>query len=447
MIVPAARSPLPGLVVLALGVATVWLVLTPFAWDNDEQGHYWTARDIYTDGHLPSAADFPSIIVPQAPREGAGLFRYHALPPTYYMVLAGLFNWQPGTDAGLFPGVLIGRAFSALLYVVAVVAAYRMAWLLTGEDERTAGFLAAAFALIPQVASTGASITADAFALASISVLGWASARAASRGWDRSSVAMVGLAAALVLMSRPTAMPMLIFPAVLLAIHAGRSARRWLTKGTTIAALAIIPNLWWMVRSLALFGEPFGSTAHVRAMAEQGIYTASNEFSRYKATEAGLDGLHDLLFSTDWLLRFHTRMWFTGRYEQLGLVGWALVGSLALGVGIALVVALRTTRPDASRLPAAAARVSPLTLLAVLAASATIPALMSLEYGAFVVGRFSTPVLGLFLIAAFGLLAATGLGGWGRRLAAAFAALMAVTHLLFWVGFLLPDLALEVLPT
>ncbi len=442
----AARSPLPALVVLAVGVVAVWVVLTPFAWDNDEQGHYWTARDIYADGGLPSASDFPSIIVPQPPRQGAGQFRYHALPPTYYLVLAGLFNLQPGADAGLFPGALIGRAFSALLYVVAVVAVYRMAWLFTGEDERTAAFLAAAFALIPQVASAGASITADTFALASISVVGWASGRATSRGWDRSSVVLVGLAAALVLMSRPTALPMLIFPAVLLAVHAGRSAGRWLTKGLTIAALAIIPNLWWLVRNLALLGEPFGSTAHLRAMAEHGVYTASEEFGLYKATVAGLDGLPDLLFSTDWLLRFHSRMWFTGRYEQLGLVGWALVGSLALGAAIALAIAFRVIRPDASGLPAAAARVIPVTLLAVLAASAVVPALMSLEYGTFVVGRFSTPALGLFLVAAFSLVAASGLGRWGRHLAAAFAALMAVAHLLFWAGFLLPDLAMEVLP-
>ena len=436
---------MPALILLALGVAVVWITLTPLSWDNDELGHYWTARDIYARGSLPPPEDFPSIMLPRAPHPGAGQFRYHALPPTYYLALAGLFHLQPADAGGLPYGALAGRGFSALLYVIAVIAVYRMARLLAGGDERAAAFLAAGFALIPQVASTGASITADALALTAACLTGWACAHAAARNWDARSAAFVGLAAALVVMSRPTALAVLLVPAVLFAMHAGRDARRWVATGLPMAGLTLLPNSWWLIRSFAIHGEPFGSTAHVHHMATEGVYAATNEFALYKG-EPGWFGLPDLLFSTDWLWRFHTRLWFTGRYEDLGLLGWVLAGALAICLGIAVATALGIVRPRSSSPLHSAARATPLALLAALIATGLPAALTSREYGTYAVGRFSTPALGLFLAATIGVLVTTRWAGCGRSLAAAFAASMAVIHLVFLAGFLIPDLAGEVLP-
>ena len=61
MTVRLPRSPLLSVITLAIGIVVLWIALTPFSWDNDEQGHYWTARDIYEVGHLPPANELSLI--------------------------------------------------------------------------------------------------------------------------------------------------------------------------------------------------------------------------------------------------------------------------------------------------------------------------------------------------------------------------------------------------
>jgi hypothetical protein len=446
VILRVLRSPLPAVVALALGVVVTWIVLTPFSWDNDEQGHYWTARDIYLDGRLPVSNEFPAAMFPSQPKQAAGQFRYHALPPTYYVIVAALFNVQPGADAGLLPGALIGRGFSAFLYVLAVVAVYHMARLFAAGNEDVAALLAAGFAMIPQVASTGASITADALVLTSVSLLGWASVHAVRRDWDWTATACVGLASALILMSRPSALPVLLVPMVMFAGSARRDMRKLVIKAMAIVGLAVVPNLWWMIRNLVMFGEPLGATAHVGYMDVKGVYAATSEFAMYKA-ESGWIGLPNLLFSTDWLLRFHTRLWFTGRYDSLSLFGWILAAALTASILIAILFAIGRLRPQCDMgIPKPLVRVTPAALLVVFVATACLAALTSLEYGAFVVGRFSTPVLGLFLVATMGLFVTTRWKVLSRGLVATFVASMMVGHLVFWVGYVLPDLSGEVVP-
>ncbi len=437
-------SPLLAVITLAIGIVVLWIALTPFSWDNDEQGHYWTARDIYEVGHLPPANEFPTVMLPRAPKQAANQFRYHALPPTYYLIVAALFNFQPEPTAGFMPGALIGRGFSAFLYVLAVVAIYFMGRLLVSGDEDVAALLAVGFALIPQVASTGASITADALVLTSVSLLGWASVHAFRRDWDWPATACVGLASALILMSRPSALPVLLVPVVMFAGCSRRDMRKLLIKTIAIVGLALVPNLWWMIRNVVIFGEPLGATAHVGYMDAQGVYAATSEFAMYKGN-AGLTGLLDLLSSTDWLLRFHTRLWFTGRYDSLSLFGVILAATLATNTLIAILFAvgglrspLDIQRPGITMLPAA--------LLTCLLATAGLAAVTSLEYGTFVVGRFSTPVLGLFLTATLGLFTTTRWTTLGRVLVTSFGAAMMVGHIVFWAGYVLPDLVGEVLP-
>ena len=438
------RSPLLAVITLAIGIVVLWIALTPFSWDNDEQGHYWTARDIYADGHLPSANEFPAVMLPSAPKQAANQFRYHALPPTYYLIVAALFNFQPETTAGFMPGALIGRGFSAFLYVLAVVAIYFMARLLVSGDEDVAALLAVGFALIPQVASTGASITADAFVLTSVSLMGWASAYAVRRDWDWSATVYVGLASALILMSRPTALPVLLVPVVMFVTCVRRDVWQGLIKAVAIASLAVGPNLWWMIRNLIIFGEPLGATTHVGYMDVRGVYAATSEFAMYKGG-SGWTGLLDLLFSTDWLSRFHTRLWFTGRYDSLSLFGVILAATLAMNILIAILFAVGRLRSRVDILRRGITTM-PAALLTGLVATAVLAAVTSLEYGTFVVGRFSTPVLGLFLTATLGIFTTTRWTMLGRALVASFCAVMMVGHLVFWAGYVLPDLAGEVVP-
>ena len=88
----------------------------------------------------------------------------------------------------------------------------------------------------------------------------------------------------------------------------------------------------------------------------------------------------------------------------------------------------------------------PAATLTGLLATAVLAAVTSLEYGTFVVGRFSTPVLGLFLTATLGLFTTTRWTTLGRVLVASFGAVMMVGHLVFWAGYVLPDLAGEAVP-
>ncbi len=444
---PIRRRPhLFALLAFAAMIALTWLAATPFSWDNDEAGHYWTARDIYADGGLPDQDAFPGVILPDPPFRESGLYRYHALPPTYYVSAAVLFNLMPGQVGDYVPGLLAGRLLSAAFFVLTVGFVYEFVRRLNGDRRPAAALTAAACALIPKMASLGGSMTADSFALAVVAFVALATVRVVQSTWSWRATITLGAAAALVLMSRPSALPILILPAVMFLFHLRHGIGAWLRRGLLLAAIAVLPNAWWLIRNWRnLDGDLLGATTHLEYLDLRGLPYQTNEVYLFKALETGFSGLHEMLLQSDWLLRFNTRVWLSERYNDGSGLGILLALVLLVLVVTAVSVAVRRQQtPGVAALPLPQ-RFIPLILLAAFLIAAGLAAFNSYNDGIFVVGRFALPPLALFIAATTAAVSRSD-GPLGRYAAPALAGLMLVVHAAFWAGFLLPDLLRQVGP-
>ena len=382
--------------VFAAMMAVIWLTATPFSWDNDEAAHYWTARDVYEAGELPGLDAFPEIILPEPPFHEAGLYRYHALPPTFYAVTALLFNVNPSRIGDYTPGLLAGRFLAGILYTAAVVLIYGLARDLSGGRRSTAAFIAIASALVPKMASLGASFTADSFALAASVFVTWATLRAAARGWSWGGTAVVGVAAALVIMSRPSALPILVFPGFMFLLSLRGGLADWLKRGSLLLVVAVVPNAWWLVRNLRnLGGDWLGAATHLDYLDLRGLPYGTNEVRLFKATEAGFNGIHEMLWRSDWLLRFNTRVWLSERYDDGSGLGLLLAIVLLIAVLAAAVIAGGGRRGGGTRRLSLEVRLAPPALLAAFAIAAGLAALNSYNDGIFVSGEIRVTSAGV----------------------------------------------------
>ncbi len=426
-------------------MALIWLTATPFGWDNDEAAHYWTARDVYEAGELPGTDAFPGIILPEPPFEEAGLYRYHALPPTYYAVTALLFNLDPYRIGDYTPGLLAGRLLSGLLYTAAILFIYGLARDLSGGNRSAAVFIAIACALVPKMASLGASFTADSFALAASAFVTWATIRATARGWSWGATAMVGAAAALVIMSRPSALPILLVPGFMFLLSYRRALTPWLKRGSLLLAVAVLPNGWWLARNWQnLNGDLLGATTHLDYLDMRGLPYRTNEVHLFKATDTGFNSVHEMLLGSDWLLRFNTRVWLSERYDDGSGLGMLLAIVLLIAVLAAAAIAGGEWRGVTERL-SIEVRTAPLLLLVAFVISAGFAAMNSYNDGIFVVGRFALPSLVMFLAATTTIVSRRP-DRIGRLAAPLLTSVMLVVHLAFWGGFLLPDLLRQIGP-
>lgn len=421
-------------------LAITWLMATPYGWDNDEAGHYWTARDIYEAGSLPDGDAFPEIILPTAPFNEAGLYRYHALPPTYYLTTAFLFNLNPTRIGDYTPGLLSGRLLSGLSFVTAIVFIYWLAHDLCAGRQSTAVLIAASCAMVPKMTSLGASFTADSFALVASAVVAWTTIQATSRGWSWRSTILVGAAIALVLMSRPSALPILFLPAFMFTLSIKSGIFQWLGKIPALLALALVPNSWWMIRNwLNLKGDWLGAATHLNYLNLQGLPYGTKEVALFKGTEAGFSGIHDMLINSDWLLRFNTRLWLTERYNNGNSLGLLLAIILVVVVAASVFITIRGLKDDQTGSLSPQMRFIPTALLISFCIAASLSAFNSYTNGIFVIGRFAVPSL-VLLIAATTAIVSQSSNLIGRLAAPTLTCIMAVAHLAYWGGFLLPDL-------
>lgn len=431
--------------VFAAMMAVIWITATPFSWDNDEAAHYWTARDIYEAGELPGPDAFPEIILPGPPFEEAGLYRYHALPPTYYAVTALLFNLNPSRIGDYTPGLLAGRLLSGILYTAAVVLIYGLARDLSGGRRSAAALIAIVCGLVPKMASLGGSFTADSFALAASVFVTWATLRAVRREWSWGATAIVGAAAALVIMSRPSALPILLVPGFMFILSFRRGVTPWLKRGSLLLAAAVLPNGWWLIRNWRnLGGDLLGATTHLDYLDLRGLPYGTNEVNLFKATETGFGGVHKMLLGSDWLLRFNTRVWLSERYDDGSGLGMLLAMVLLIAVLAAAAIAGGGWGGANGGL-SVEVKTAPLLMLAAFVIAAGFAAMNSYNDGIFVVGRFALPSLVLFLAATTAIVSRRA-DRIGRLAAPLLASVMLVVHLAFWGGFLLPDLLRQIGP-
>ena len=421
-------------------LAITWLTATPYGWDNDEAGHYWTARDIYEAGALPDGDAFPEIILPISPFNEAGLYRYHALPPTYYLTTAFLFNINPTRIGDYTPGLLSGRLLSGLSFVTAIVFIYWVAHDLCAGRQSTAVLIAASCAMVPKMTSLGASFTADSFALVVSAIVTWTTIRATNRDWSWRSTVLVGAAIALVLMSRPSALPILFLPAFMFILSIELGIFQWLRKIPALLALALLPNSWWIIRNwLNLKGDWLGAATHLNYLNLQGLPYGTKEVFLFKGTEAGFSGIHDMLINSDWLLRFNTRLWLTERYNNGNGLGVLLATVLVVVVAASILITIRGLKADQTGLLSPQMRFIPIALLISFCLAASLSAFNSYTNGIFVIGRFALPSL-VLLIASTTAIVSQSSNLIGRLAAPILTCLMVVVHLAYWGGFLLPDL-------
>ena len=440
------RPHLAWLIAFAALVAIVWLTATPFAWDNDEAAHYGTSRDIYEAGGLPGGDEFPEIILPGTPFEDAGLGKYHSLPPTYYAATALLFNLNPDAVGDYTPGLLAGRILSAVLYVLAVFLVYEFVRTLNGGRHLAAATTAAACALIPKMASIGGSFTADSFALAAVTFLALATVRAVQSRWTWRATFLVGLAAALVLMSRPSALPILFFPAIIFFFHLPSGLAGWLQRGILMAITTILPNSWWLVRNWRnLNGDLFGATTQVEYQYSLGLPYATDEVFLFKASETGHSSIPEMILRTDWLLRFNTRLWLSERYNDGSGLGMFLAAVFVALIVAALVIAIRGAGRSPGRALQPAQRFVPLALLVVFLIAAVMTANNNYVHGLYVIGRYAMPPAALLLAATVGMTSRLD-SPLGRYAVPAVAIVMVAVHITFWTGFMLPDLLRQIGP-
>ena len=427
-------------------IAIAWLTATPFAWDNDEAAHYGTSRDIYEAGGLPGGDEFPEVILPGVAFQDAGLGKYHSLPPTYYATTALLFNLNPGNVGDYTPGLLAGRILSAVLYVLAIFFIYELVRTLNGGRFLPAAATASACALIPKMASIGGSFTADSFALAAVTFLALTTVRAVHRQWTWRATFLVGLAAALVLMSRPSALPILFFPAIMFFFHLPSGLVGWLQRGLLLVATTVLPNSWWLVRNWRnLDGDLLGATTQVEYQYSLGLPYATDEIFLFKASETGFSSIPEMILQTDWLLRFNTRLWLSERYDNGSGLGMFLAAVLVVVTVAALIVAVRGAGCSPGKSLQPAQRFVPLALLVVFLIAAVMTANNNYTHGLYVVGRYAMPPVAL-VIAATVAMASRLDSPLGRYAAPAVALVMFAVHAPFWARFLLPDLLRQIGP-
>ncbi len=152
-----------------------------------------------------------------------------------------------------------------------------------------------------------------------------------------------------------------------------------------------------------------------------------------------------MLWRSDWLLRFNTRVWLSERYDDGSGLGLLLAIVLLIAVLAAAVIAGGGRRGGGTRRLSLEVRLAPPALLAAFAIAAGLAALNSYNDGIFVVGRFALPPLVLFLAVTTAIVSRRP--SWiGRLTAPLLTSVMLVVHLAFRGGFLLPDLLRQIGP-
>ena len=208
------------------------------------------------------------------------------------------------------------------------------------------------------------------------------------------------MAAALVMMSRPSALPILFFPGSMFFFHLPNGLVGWVQRGPFMLATTVLPPAWWLVRNWRILsGDLLGATTHLEYLDLRGLPYRTNEVYLFKASETGFSGIPEMILQSDWLLRFNTRVWLSERYNDGSGLGILLAIVLLIAVVTAVGVAVRRERSPLGEPLPVPQRLIPLTLLATFLIAAGLAAFNSYNDGIFVVGRFALPPLALFVAA------------------------------------------------
>ena len=323
----------------------------PAGFDYDEPAHVGTVAEIRGFGGLAPAHRFPEIIVdPQTVQP-----RFHMFPPLPYLVMAGAtiiaqtgqtdvaklrFETIHGqgipesasSDPTAAAVLLASRALSVLMVLIAVVSAGLAVRNLqaAGSTWSAPAAVTAGMALMPNVHSMAASVTASAWALAAVGIMCAAAAWAVRRDWSLESTFAVVGAAAFVVAARASAYPVLLL--VPLAMLAARlTPRAAALRLGAVAAGIVAVNAWWIVRNMLVTGDPLGPDIYLSTVADVAACDIARESHTWCRAASGPWPAWTLLTSTDLFWVYLSRM--------LVRRTWIDTLTIALWVGLVLIPA------------------------------------------------------------------------------------------------------------
>lgn len=377
------------LLAATIALLVAWSLVVPIFEAPDEPAHWTYARYLHDYHRLPDTS-----VLAQA-----------NYPPLYYLLIAPLavpsdLPSRAGADTGAtglsimqFPPrfyrnadgdllrywpIRLARFGSVAMSLLTVWWCYLAGWEATGRRET--GILAGGFvAFLPQFTFRGMNVADDVLVTALAALVTYLLIRLLCRGFTWA----VGIGAALVVAAAilskisalflfgPLALALLVAPGVPWRAR----PRRLLVLGASAALLAP-----WMLRNLALYGDPLAAGAVNAAIADRVV--RHELLSRYIVVE----------------LPLHTAKSFIGNFgwQSLGLPWW-LYGIYCGGLLLAALGLLHLLRRDPAARPLA------LFLLLIPALNLIVLLYLNLNYVAWQ-GRYLFPAL-----PALGLLLALGL--------------------------------------
>ena len=338
--------------VLMVALCAVWLgtrAATQWAgFDYDEPGHVGTVVQVREFAGLAPAHRFPEIIVNSHPLEA----RYHMFPPLPYLLMAGAtsviqsdqrvvaaiqFKTIHGksiaeaarVDPVATTVLLVSRAFSALMALVAVTSAGLAVRALQrpGSTWTVPAIVTVGMSLMPGVHSMAASVTASTWALAAVGLMCAATAWAVRCNWSREATAAVIAASVFAVAVRASAYPALILAPLAMLVSRLTIPASIFRLGLIAAAVAVA-NGWWIVRNVLVNGDPLGANTHLNTIADVAACAISRESPVWCAAASGPWPAWTLLTSTDIFWVYLSRM----------LVRKTWIDSLTLVLWIAMVV-------------------------------------------------------------------------------------------------------------
>lgn len=269
------RNAVAALTVAFVAVCAAWAVLTPVFTVPDEPAHLnsalrltegfsWpapgearmapevlAARD---EGELP--ADERSTLGELAERnEASGVDQMTQHPPLYYGLAAGVLAAADTDDTRADLTLLVLRLAGLVFAVPLPFLVWNATRRLTGSPR--AGVVGAACLLaVPQLAQVLGGVSNDGLTIVLCSAVTWLAVRWMTGDTRRRVLVGLGLTLGLALLTKGTALPFVVFVALVLSVwpRDASLARRALTTVGTLA-LAFLVGGWWWLRNLLRFGD------------------------------------------------------------------------------------------------------------------------------------------------------------------------------------------------
>jgi hypothetical protein len=271
----AERSCVVALTLAFVAVCASWAVLTPVFTVPDEAAHFNSALRLTEGFSWPApgearmapevlaardeggvAADDRSTLGELAEEnEASGVDQMTQHPPLYYGLAAGVLSVMDTDDTRADLTLLVLRLAGLVFAVPLPVLAWNATRRITGSPR--AGVVGAACLLaVPQLAQVLGGVSNDGLTIALCSVVTWLAVRWMTGDTRRRVLVGLGTALGLALLTKGTALPFVVFVALVLTIWPRELPilRRAVTAIATLA-LAFVVGGWWWLGNLVRFGD------------------------------------------------------------------------------------------------------------------------------------------------------------------------------------------------